>query len=357
MLNREAKLLRAYISLCNKKVLMVQRPSKHMVVHLASVSNGIQSRRCYSHGKNGQVEILSEDEPKIRSDDKDLSLGRKTSSKHDQTGVAVEEVKTLAHAVLEEAVKVDKMCMSIPVRSVERVIHLLLSEGFNMEQVKELLMKKTGLITSRRLKQVLHLLKRYDFQASDIFKILMTVQDLSLLQKDQMNNLYDTLLRAGFSDMHLQDVIMKEPRLLILDSKYILERVTLMKQYFKKDDVLGIVRQTPDVLLANWDDILGKFNYVFGEMKVSQRQMVTANLFSYSLEHVRNRHVFLLRAGFFTEDKHLRCNNPILKDIIGTSDIQFAKQFGGMHEAEYKTFCKLQAKFEMGKGNIETDSE
>ncbi|XP_046344438.2 uncharacterized protein LOC124125205 isoform X3 [Haliotis rufescens] len=364
ILNREGKLFRPNVldTLCTSQVLKVQRSSRHLVLKAASVSNSIDSRRCYSaenraHGKHDVMKTQSEEEPRMRSDEEGLSPRSQSSLKRDQTDVAVEEVQSLARAVLVEAVKVDKMCLSIPLRNVERVIHLLLSEDFNMEQVKELLMQKPGLISSRRLKQVLHLLKHYGFQVSDIFKMLMTVPDLSLLQQQLVKNLYDTLLRAGVSDTHLQEVIVKEPRLLGLDSKFILDRVTLMKQYFKKDDVLWILRQTPDVLLDNWDDILGKFNYVFSEMKVSQRQMVTAGLFSYSLEHVRNRHVFLLRTGFFTEDKHLRSNNPILKDIIATSDNQFAKQFGGMHEAEYKTFCRLQANSEMEKENAKTDSD
>lgn len=106
---------------------------------------------------------------------------------------------------------------------------------------------------------------------------------------NNLNNLFEFLRSHGFQQKNIMDIFSKNPELCVANLKDMEVRMNDLKELFKTKDTLKIVSTSPRVLKMPWSRIQEVFDFVYNDMKMSQRQMMNANLFSHSLNKIQTR--------------------------------------------------------------------
>lgn len=163
------------------------------------------------------------------------------------------------------------------------------------------------------------------------------------IPKDVIREKIENLRELGFITSDILLVLEGFPAVLQIPEKNLKRRISDLELLFKSKDVLDLIVKSPTVLTDDPETIQEKFDYVFHEMGITQRQMMYSSLFRHSLRYIRQRHVFLVRAGYFKKVlKKGQINpNPILEDIIDISTRAFLKKYGNMTMSDYMAFCEL----------------
>lgn len=100
----------------------------------------------------------------------------------------------------------------------------------------------------------------------------------------------------------------------------------------------------PAVLLEPLRDIEEKFFYVYTEMGVDQKQMMECFVFMHTIDHIKCRHEFLRRCGFykFPDPKKRVINlNPHLRKIFDWSETKFISLVPGFLLKDYRIFKRI----------------
>lgn len=96
-------------------------------------------------------------------------------------------------------------------------------------------------------------------------------------------------------------------------------------------------------------------------MKVDETEVSKSKVFSYSLDAIKCRHVFLDRLGLFKPknpkvDRLQPSKNPKMNEIFDTSDREFAVKTCGVTLEEFETFRELY-KREKNRDEDDLDDE
>ncbi|XP_050416585.1 transcription termination factor 4, mitochondrial [Patella vulgata] len=258
------------------------------------------------------------------------------------------DINELVTQVIQKVHLIDKMITSIPKTTIKKQVEIILNLDANPSIIVEFFSKKPSFLKAEHLGILVEGLKKYGLKEGDIFKLLCTIDNLEELKMKKIETTFDIFRSVGMANNDIIKTFLRNPNIVRLSYKQILNRVDSLKALFKTSDVLSLITSTPDILFDSMDEVTKKFMYVHQNMGVTQRQMMYSSLFQCRLQHVINRHMFLERTGFFT--KEIKQNigrlstNPILQNIIDNSDADFAKMYGNMDVAEYQAFCKLLAK-------------
>ncbi|KAK7461165.1 hypothetical protein BaRGS_00038785 [Batillaria attramentaria] len=276
---------------------------------------------------------------------RNLHCGSESRGKMDASAeiLTESELADLAIKVMSEASKVDVMVKSVPQAKVERIILDLHNCGVHTADINILLASHPRYITSSKLITALDNLLNNGLQPAQAVSVLHDFEGVLNISAGKIMDVCDALRDARFYDKSLPVIISKDPSVLLLTKKAISQRIGALRQLFTTADVVTLILNYPQLLTGDWSDIQAKFDYVFNEMKVTQKQMVFAALFRHSLQHIKHRHAFLVRAGLFDMSKRRegeKSPNARLDQIIDSPDDAFCRKFGFRVE-EYRAFCKL----------------
>jgi len=100
----------------------------------------------------------------------------------------------------------------------------------------------------------------------------------------------------------------------------------------------------PAVLHEPLEDIEEKFFYVYTEMGVDQKQMMECFVFMHTIDHIKCRHEFLRRCGFykFPDPRKRVINlNPHLRKIFDWSEAKFVSLVPGFLLKDYRIFKRI----------------
>lgn len=272
---------------------------------------------------------------------------------------------TIAEDLYENSCKNDKMIESLGVRKLHEHINICISIGFSDARIYSLFTRRSNLFYLKKdtFRSMLNMYASYGFTVKQIAQML-EAYDLSNVTEDNLHSFTSILRSTGMQEKDILSLISEEPSVLLINSSIILPRVDALRAIFKSTDVHELLRKSPNIMTEDWNDIREKFDYVFSSMGITQRQMMYSHMFSYPLEHIRTRHLFLVRSGNYAmpnKKKKELVKNARLQDIIDTSDADFARRFGNMTLKDYKTFDKmLQEDIEDAESDLDeedTDSE
>ncbi|KAK6173315.1 hypothetical protein SNE40_016790 [Patella caerulea] len=258
------------------------------------------------------------------------------------------DINELVTQVIQKVNLIDKMITSVPKTTIKKQVQIILNLEANPSIIIEFFSKKPSFLKAEHLGVLIEGLKKYGLKDADIFKYLCTIDNLQELNMKKIETTFDFFRSVGMANNDIIKTFLRNPNIIRLSYKQILNRVDSLKALFKTSDTLSLIANTPDILFDSMDDVTKKFMYVHQSMGITQRQMMYSSLFQCTLQHVINRHMFLERAGFFTKEIKqsigTSSTNPKLQNIIDNSDADFAKMYGNMDVAEYQAFCKLLAK-------------
>ncbi|XP_064602520.1 transcription termination factor 4, mitochondrial-like [Liolophura sinensis] len=258
----------------------------------------------------------------------------------------ITDVTTLVTEILTDCAQNDIMVQSLNRLAVTDLVEDLLLKGWSPTLTRNMLVSSPNLLkrSKTQMSKLVDLFLVYGFTNNQTALILKSGVATSM-KTNRLKEGFDAFRKIGMRDQKLPRILSNFPELLTQDPSALTHRVTLLKELFKTDDIVPLIVGSPNIVFEDWSNILKLFRYVFFDMGIKQRQMVTSKLFSYSLNFVRTRHIFLVRAGFHVrprkEDDPVRNTNPRLSDILDTSDAHFAKMFGHMSLKDYKAFAAM----------------
>ncbi|KAE9414044.1 hypothetical protein Angca_002620, partial [Angiostrongylus cantonensis] len=121
--------------------------------------------------------------------------------------------------------------------------------------------------------------------------------------------------------------------------------------FFSRKEISAIVETVPEVLLKNIEELEEKYEYIFFHMCIEGDEFKDCiNWVFMDLDDIMMRHEFLLKTGRYTTPDAKRpqkkMENPRLRQILDSSDDNFAVQVAGVtHEewAVYRAFSELMS--------------
>lgn len=254
------------------------------------------------------------------------------------------DIAELADTVMKRAIAKDVMNKCLPVSKVCEDLKALHEAGVQPDDILKICDKITTLKNLNYLQALVDELKKFGLKISDIVNVFISCQNIQDMTVENMTTSLNVLQQAGFSTSALIDIVRRKPTILETDVDKINLRMSELKQLFKTSDSFSLISRHPDLIFCDISYIHDRFNYVFHEMGITQRQMLYSKLFMYPMEHIHARHMFVVRAGFFkkVKNKHAQIdNNPTLDKILDPSDEEFARKFGGMTLMDYQVFKQL----------------
>ncbi|KAL4228752.1 Mitochondrial transcription termination factor 4 [Mactra antiquata] len=253
-------------------------------------------------------------------------------------------VESLVNDLMNKASDVDKMVITISKLVLYKQVRQLLNVGMLQEDIVQIFSLPENLMNLSHFVELMDVLCQYGFSMDDIVYLLKSSPEILKINKSHLVTLYEDLHNIGFPHDAINSMFVKCPALLTCDIKTKLPMIEELKLLFKKTDTYKLIERSPNVLFYDLSYIQERFNYVYHQMGITQPQMMYSKLFTYPMEHIITRHLFVVRAGYFKKLQKSKGQvdmNPKLDTIIDTTDDEFAEKFGNMTSLDYQTFKSL----------------
>jgi hypothetical protein len=178
-----------------------------------------------------------------------------------------------------------------------------------------------------------------------ITEIIQNYDDLSLFNsREHLWNRIEMIQKLNISsDLHFH-LIARNPQIMTIPANSLLSQFQRLKDFFSSKNLNSLLVKSPTILTNNMDSIKYKFSYLYFIMGIKQNEMCATFVFNHSIDRLRERHLFLERAGLFDKPNKkgiTKVNNPFLIDIIDTNvDAFLRKAARDLFTIEdYQSFC------------------
>lgn len=203
---------------------------------------------------------------------------------------------------------------------------------------------RMNLCSNEFLAELLLSLDTYGIRDTHLTNTLKSHDDWSVLTRERLSLVFQMFRDLSFtSDVYIE-LITRNPKLISIEQRSIETRLNEFKLFFTNKQVDRLLVRTPDLLTCNFDSFDYKFNYLFTLMGASQDEQSRTNVYCHSLEHIRCRHLFLVRAGFFDKPNKKgisKVTNPKLKEIMDTNLKEYLRICTNslFDSKQFDTFC------------------
>jgi hypothetical protein len=213
-------------------------------------------------------------------------------------------------------------------------------------------LSKFNLKTQTRLQQsnlnelttIIKNLHDYGIEWQRIIETLENYEDWSVFARDNLAEKFDIFRNLKLSTPLLNFIISRNEQIMHLNEITIGHQLNRLKKYFSNSQLDRLLAKTPKLLTNDFYSFQYKFTYLYCVMGFKQDEMCTSFVFNQQINHIRERHLFLTRSGFFDKPNkkgETKVQNPYLKDIVDSNIDAFLKlttknQFT---IEDYETFC------------------
>ncbi len=232
------------------------------------------------------------------------------------------------------------------ISAVQKIESLSINKKINTNYFDKNTLHRIGLSSNQFLGDLFKNLIDYGLEDKHIAKTLKLYEDWSLLSRENLAKSSELFRSTGYFKSELFPLVFSSDKCLInYDQKRLLLRINDLKEFFNKKQLNQIMLKTPSILSSDLDLIRYKFTYVYILMGIQQEEIVLTSLFDHSMEHIRQRHLFLERSLFYDKPNKKgisRIENPRLYHILDINLKQYLRictkdSFG---EIDYHTFCE-----------------
>jgi hypothetical protein len=186
----------------------------------------------------------------------------------------------------------------------------------------------------REFYDLISLLGSYGLQPTDVLYFLTNLPstDKTIISIENLKTMFENLLQLRFDPTTRSILISNDPNLIQYDLSYLRERMDVLMCYFTKREIYKLIRTHKKVFSENWIDLDYKINYLKIMLFASTRDIVESGALGYTIDHIRERYLFVYRAGLFKrvrrEEQYIlqRDLNISLIDIFSTSLSTFLKR-------------------------------
>jgi len=208
--------------------------------------------------------------------------------------------------------------------------------------------EKLRLYTESQWLVLFDYLSQYDIKKSELLEMVDSNPDILSINRQNLHNSMCAWTNFRFDDKKLRQLLIAQPSCLLLDNKQILSRIPKLLAFVgnKHNRLLELMSYSPNVLFDNWKHLESKLDYILMDMELRPTQFVTTSAMSSTLFDIKCRHNFLVKLGLYKKRKtkdipNETTGNPSLKNIIETTDKQFAINVAGVTAEEFFVFKKL----------------
>ncbi|XP_037033636.1 transcription termination factor 4, mitochondrial [Bradysia coprophila] len=153
---------------------------------------------------------------------------------------------------------------------------------------------------------------------------------------------------TNFESKLIFELVEKNPEYLEFNNIALLrEKMSFLKWLAKTEiNIFRILCASPNVLAETEQCTKAKMDYMTQVMRLDETQASKSSAFSYSLDEIKLRHVFLDRLGLF-KPKNPKVSalqpskNPKTSSIFDCTDREFATKTCGVTVEEFETFREL----------------
>ena len=201
-------------------------------------------------------------------------------------------------------------------------------------QVHQHLMNSFQSWSPREFYDLISILGAYGLQPMDVLRLLVELpsSDKTIVNVSNFKKCFEGLLQLQFDTTTRSILISNDPDLLQYDLTYLRERFDVLHCYFTKREISKLVRTHKKLFSEKWSDLDYKINYLKTMLFASTRDIVESGALAHSIDHIRQRYLFVYRAGLFKRvrrEEHYfpqRELNISLLDIFHASLSTFLKR-------------------------------
>ena len=264
----------------------------------------------------------------------DLSTSSPMSATTSEVDAVIADVK---HKLRRRTVNIDLL---------SPVVDLLLHSGFKKEHIIAAVTTNPRLMSQSRStwERTIHDLAEYGFSKEHMLPVVLGYPPVLKGNMDGLSTVLETLYSLYVPSDKANELVALCPDILQQKPKAIVSRFGLLMDVFRKADIVNLLLTNPTLLVDDWSDIMERFHYVYFRLGFEQQVMRNCQVLSRPLDHIKQRHLFLRRAGLYEKpDKHgvTTVNNPKLRQIVDTTDHEFAVNVAGMTLGEFRAFGKI----------------
>lgn len=233
----------------------------------------------------------------------------------------------------------------------QRVSLLPIKINTNLLDLKTL--NRLGACNIQFLERILINLDTFGIKDKYLCDALRSYDNWESFSKENIENAWNIFRECSLNNQIFSTLMSKNPKTIEIDKKYLNQRLYEFKSFFHRKQLEQILIRSPDLLTADMDLFTYKFTYIFALMGIDQKEMSSSSVFSYSLEHIRQRHLFLERSCLYEKpNKKLQNNNPKLSFIMDLNIKQYLKACTNdiFTVEDFDTFCDY-----LTKENFETE--
>lgn len=190
-------------------------------------------------------------------------------------------------------------------------------------------------------------LSDHGIRDKQLVNTLKTHDDWSLLTRDKINELCEIFRSLSMKPEVFSHLISLNQSFIYTNNlKAKLEnRLLDLKDFFTKKQVEFALIKSPYILIDNLDNFRYKFTYIYVLMGIKQDEMCHSGVFNYSIDYIRERHLFLSRSGFYDKPnkKNLtKVENPLLRIIMDSEINEYLRicTKSKFNKTDYDTFCE-----------------
>ncbi|CAF4747017.1 unnamed protein product [Rotaria socialis] len=196
--------------------------------------------------------------------------------------------------------------------------------------------------------ELITVLGSYGLQPDDVLRLLVNLpsSDKSIVTIENLKQCFENLLKLQFDTTTRSILISNDPDLIQYDLSYLRERLDVLLCYFTKREIYKLVRTHKKLFSENWTDLDYKINYLRIMLFASTRDIVESGALAHTIDHIRQRYLFVYRAGLFKrvrrEEQYVsqRDLNIHLIDVFSTSVTTFLKRTTNnlLRQDDYQAF-------------------
>ena len=188
-------------------------------------------------------------------------------------------------------------------------------------------------------------LKEYDFDDKELARTLKNYDDWSVLTCKNFREMNQIFRELSLRSSLFRAVFSSNQNILNFDQSFLAHRLFKLKNFLTNKHLERVLPRSPQILTDNFDHFKYKFVYMYILMGVRQNEMVASNVFNYSMRHIRERHLFLMRSLFYDKPSkkgNTKVENPALNLIMDTSVKEFLQKCTNnmFNESDFNIFCE-----------------
>lgn len=187
-------------------------------------------------------------------------------------------------------------------------------------------LSRLGACNVKFLENVVTNLNTFGIKDKYLCDTLRTHENWENLTKENIENAWNIFRECALNSQIFCTLLSNNPKIIEIDRKYLNQRLNEFKIFFTRKHLEMLLVRSPDLLTTNIDLFTYKFDYLFALMGIDQKEMSSSSVFSYPMEHIRQRHLFLERSGFYEKpNKKIQHKNPKLSFIMDLNLKQYLK--------------------------------